>query len=80
MCINYVEHLTRKDSEYMNQLSLLEQDLLSPILKVNPNIHKEVINTILHEGRHAYQHYNVDVKCIHESGAEVETWREKFLR
>lgn len=62
----------------MNQLSLLEQDLLSPILKVNPNIHKEVINTIIHEGRHAYQHYNVDVKCIHESGAEVETWRENF--
>lgn len=43
-----------------------------------PNIHKEVINTIIHEGRHAYQHYNVDVKCIHESGAEVETWRENF--
>lgn len=33
LCIDYVEHLTRKDSEYMNQLSLLEQDLLSPILK-----------------------------------------------
>lgn len=43
-----------------------------------PNLHKEVINTIIHEGRHAYQHYNVDVKCIHESGAEVETWRENF--
>jgi len=43
-----------------------------------PNIHKEVINTIIHEGRHTYQHYNVDVKCIHESGAEVETWRENF--
>ena len=34
LCIDYVEHLTRKDSEYMNQLSLLEQDLLSPVLKV----------------------------------------------
>lgn len=29
LCIDYVEHLTRKESEYMNQLSLLEQDLLS---------------------------------------------------
>lgn len=44
----------------------------------DPNLRKEVINTIIHEGRHAYQHYNVDVKCIHESGAEVETWRENF--
>lgn len=34
LCIDYVEHLTRKDSEYMNQLSLLEQDLLSHDLKV----------------------------------------------
>lgn len=34
LCIKYVENLTRRDSEYMNQLSLLEQDLLSPVLKV----------------------------------------------
>ena len=34
LCIEYVGALTRKDAEYMNQLSLLEQDLLSPILKV----------------------------------------------
>lgn len=44
----------------------------------DPNVHREVIDTILHEGRHAYQHYNVDVKCIHESAAEVATWRENF--
>lgn len=44
----------------------------------DPNIHREVIDTIIHEGRHAYQHYNVDVKLIHESGSEVETWRENF--
>lgn len=41
-------------------------------------MHREVIDTIVHEGRHAYQHYNVDVKCIHESAAEVSTWRENF--
>lgn len=44
----------------------------------NPGIHREVLDTIIHEGRHAYQHYNVDVKNIHESGAEVATWRENF--
>ena len=41
-------------------------------------MHREVIDTIVHEGRHAYQHYHVDVKCIHESAAEVATWRENF--
>lgn len=44
----------------------------------NPGVHREVLDTIIHEGRHAYQHYNVDVKNIHESGAEVATWRENF--
>lgn len=40
--------------------------------------HRKMIETIVHEGRHAYQHYNVDVKSIHESGSEVATWRENF--
>lgn len=44
------------------------------------NSHKVVIDTIIHEGRHAYQHYNVDVKCVHESLAEVATWRENFSK
>lgn len=42
------------------------------------NMHRAVIETIIHEGRHAYQHYNVDVKLIHESGSEVASWRENF--
>lgn len=44
----------------------------------DPNMHREVIDTIIHEGRHAYQHYNVDVKMIHESWSEVLTWAENF--
>ena len=43
-----------------------------------PEIHRAVIDTIIHEGRHAYQHYNVDVRCIHESMSEVEQWRQNF--
>ena len=41
-------------------------------------MHREVIDTIVHEGRHAYQHYNVDVKLIHESSSEVKTWEQNF--
>lgn len=40
--------------------------------------YKDVIYTIIHEGRHAYQHYNVDKKCIHDSLSVVNTWRENF--
>lgn len=38
----------------------------------------EVIDTIIHEGRHAYQHYNVDKKLIHDSASVVNSWRENF--
>lgn len=34
LCVNFVNSLTKKDAEYMKQLSLLEQDLISPVLKV----------------------------------------------
>lgn len=44
----------------------------------DPGMHREMIDTIIHEGRHAYQHYNVDVKMIHESASEVRTWAENF--
>lgn len=43
-------------------------------------MHREVIDTIVHEGRHAYQHYNVDIKLIHESSNEVKTWAENFYK
>ena len=48
------------------------------VMSNDPRMHREVIDTIVHEGRHAYQHYNVDVKLIHESGSEVATWRQNF--
>lgn len=41
-------------------------------------MHRDIIETIIHEGRHAYQHYNVEVKPIHESFSEVMTWCENY--
>lgn len=43
LCVDYVDTLTRKDAEYMNQLSLLEQDLLSPVLKVMDTLYSSDI-------------------------------------
>lgn len=48
------------------------------LVSANPLSHRRVIETILHEGRHAYQHYNVDVKSIHESLSEVKEWEKNF--
>ena len=83
-----IEHrpFLRVDSELMapktfGYQSAGEHKIALNSLYVNanrPEIHREVIDTIIHEGRHAYQHYNVDVRCIHESMYEVGQWRENF--
>lgn len=44
----------------------------------HPEILDEVLDTLIHEGRHRYQHYNVEERLVHESPAEVEQWRENF--
>ncbi len=48
------------------------------VISDSKEAYRDVIDTIIHEGRHAYQHYNVDQKCVHESLSEVNTWRENF--
>ncbi len=39
---------------------------------------KEVVDTTVHEGWHAYQHYAVENPEVHPDAAEVEAWRENF--
>ena len=39
LCIDFVNSITKKDAEYMMQLSLLEQDLIFPVLKVMDTIY-----------------------------------------
>ena len=62
LCVDYVGALTRKDAEYMNQLSLLEQDLLSPVLKVMDTLYSsdielsQKVSSLL--SRREYQHQN----------------------
>ena len=46
---------------------------------ISPDLLDEVLDTLIHEGRHRYQHYNVEERLVHESAAEVETWRENIM-
>ena len=43
-----------------------------------PSKRLEVIDTIAHEGRHAYQHYAVEHPGFHDNPEEVEAWRENM--
>lgn len=41
----------------------------------NFNDYKECLDTIIHEGRHAYQDYNMTEREVHPRGTEVDNWR-----
>ena len=40
------------------------------------NTYKEIVDTLIHEGRHAYQDYNVNENEIHPRHSEVVSWAE----
>ncbi len=40
--------------------------------------YKEIIDTLVHEGRHAYQDYNVNICEIHPRHSEVCSWAENM--
>lgn len=40
--------------------------------------YREVMDTVIHEGRHAYQDYNVNVCEIHPRHSEVKSWSENM--
>lgn len=36
--------------------------------------YRETLDTLIHEGRHAYQDYNMTQRCVHPSGGDVTNW------
>lgn len=38
----------------------------------------DVVDTTVHEGRHAYQHHAVDHPGVHDDSVKVEAWRENM--
>ena len=51
---------------------------LNPELLIsdNPMVYREMLDTLVHEGRHAYQDYNVNVCEVHPRHSEVASWSE----
>ena len=44
----------------------------------DPYVFAELLDTLIHEGRHAYQDYNLHVQEVHPRHAEVESWRDTW--
>lgn len=40
--------------------------------------YQELIDTLIHEGRHAYQDYNINVQETHPRHSEVDSWRDTW--
>lgn len=40
------------------------------------DVYTEIVDTLVHEGRHAYQDYNVNERLVHPRHSEVESWAE----
>lgn len=54
-------------------------DINSDYLEASGNdwdIYREVLDTLVHEGRHAYQDYNINVREVHPRHSEVSSWAE----
>lgn len=48
----------------------------SELIKSNdPRCHNEVLNTLIHEGRHSYQTYNLESRQTHTSKGDLENWK-----
>lgn len=47
-------------------------------LDSSPESYKQTLDTIIHEGRHAYQHYNLDHRQVHPSDLDCANWHENI--
>lgn len=45
---------------------------------LNPEILAKTLETFIHEGRHAYQSYNVYERRVHQSNATIDAWAENL--
>ena len=46
----------------------------------NPLFHKEVLDTVVHEGRHSYQTYNLEHRETHTSRGDLTNWHINMER
>lgn len=62
--------------ELDGEIALNKENLQNTDL--SPENLEKVLETMIHEGRHAYQEYNVNERMVHSSEAQVESWRENY--
>lgn len=51
---------------------------INEVMSDNFHDYKETLDTLIHEGRHAYQDYNVDVREVHSDETTTGEWAENL--
>lgn len=46
----------------------------------DPVFYKEVLNTVIHEGRHSYQNYNIGCRSNHTSSGDLTNWTDNMYK
>lgn len=72
------EKLDDRTFGYQSNDSIVINSTYLEMSASNPQALDKMLETLIHEGRHRYQQYNVEERLVHESPAQVETWRENF--
>lgn len=60
-------------NEYRKDITLNEE-----LLSNDYGVYCELLDTLVHEGRHAYQDYNLHIQEVHPRHSEVESWRDTW--
>lgn len=69
------------DSSLYGFFSSETKDITINSLYVNSNDfgdYREMLDTLIHEGRHAYQDYNIDIREVHSDASETKAWEHNF--
>ncbi len=74
VCFEYMDEGTYGGyNEYRKDITLNEN-----LLTNDYDVYCELLDTLVHEGRHAYQDYNLHIQEVHPRHSEVESWRDTW--
>lgn len=65
-------HLGYHENGFSGERIVINSELVK---SDNPNCYFEVLDTVLHEGRHSYQTYNMEQRQTHTSHGDLTNWK-----
>ena len=65
-------HMGRHETTFFDERIVINSELVK---SDNPVFYNEVLDTVVHEGRHAYQNYNLEYRETHTSQGDLTNWR-----